>query len=503
MNALPRLFPWPLLLLLFLAACGSDGDDTQAGRAHVTVVAQAPGPTPFIRTLTLGIDQVADLASVAYTIAPKPGTHSKPVAVRYTRAWLERRNPGAAAERRLALPVFGLYANHGNTVGIDVAFADGSVHHAQLTMETPAHTAADAFYGMPTIRTARSAAPLPGLDFIEIHNRVTAPVVIDSDGNLRWTGTGLDDSLSTLFSANGFFVGSPDAPVLYRMELDGALSAIPLAAPGVTNFHHDFAIGKNGLLAELDAIDNGVADIEVVLAELSPSGQVIKQWNMAQIFRTYMLANGDDPSNFVRDGIDWFHMNSAIYSRADDALYVSSRENFVVKLDYETGRILWLLGDTSKHWHVDYPSLRALALRVAGGNPPIGQHALSLDDAGRLLLFNNGTPSFNHPADTAAGASIPYSAPVRYAIDEAARTATVVWTFEHERDIVSDICSSVFESASGTHLVTYSAAAARTHARLLGLDQLGQVAFDFDYPTTNCSTAFLAKPIAFDDLTVD
>lgn len=510
MKPYPRTFLWLVSLLLaalssaLLTGCGDDDDDdTQADRAHVTVVEHTPGSTPFIRTLVLGMERVDDLTRVSYSIAPKPGTHSKPVAVTYERAWLDRRNAYVAAARRLALPVFGLYANHRNIVAVDLAFADGSVHHEQVTMDTPAHTAADAFYGTPAIRTARTGAPLPGLDFIEIHNTLTSPVIVDSDGNLRWVAAGLNDSISTLFSANGFFVGSPDGPVLYRLELDGALTSNLLPTPTFSNFHHQLTMGKNGLLAEVDAVENGVANIEAILVELSPTGQVLKQWNMAQIFRDAMLAKGDDPSNFVRDGIDWFHMNSAIYSRADDALYVSSRENFVVKLDYETGRILWLLGDTGKHWYTSYPSLRALALRVVGGNPPVGQHSLSLDADGKLLLFNNGTGSFNQPAGTPAGMTIPYSAPVKYAIDEGRRTATATWTFEHDRNLVSDICSSVFGTDSTTYLVTYSVTEARTHARLLGLDQAGNVAFDFDYPTTTCDTAFLAKPFPFDALSFD
>jgi arylsulfate sulfotransferase len=32
-----------------------------------------------------------------------------------------------------------------------------------------------------------------------------------------------------------------------------------------------------------------------------------------------MIKNGDDPSDFVRDGVDWFHMNSAIYDPSDRA----------------------------------------------------------------------------------------------------------------------------------------------------------------------------------------
>ncbi len=497
------------LACLLLAACGKfKDDDTQAERAHVAIVSQAPGVTPFIRTLVVGMERFEDLASISYTIASKPGTRSSPVGVTYDKSWLDGRNTYAAADRRLTLPVFGLYANYRNAVTVTAVFADGSRHTEQVAMETPAHTAPDAFYGAPSVRVARTASALPGLDFIEIHNGVTTPVVIDSDGNLRWVATGLADSITTLFDGDAFLVGDQMSPVLYRMQMDGRLGAVTLASPTLTNFHHDLAFGKAGLLAEMDAREGGVANVQSVLVELSRTGQVLRQWDMAQIFRDHMRAQGDDPANFVRDGADWFHMNSAIYSSADNSLYVSSRENFVVKLDYDSGRIKWLLGDTTKHWYVNYPSLRALALRPSGGHPPVGQHALSLDKEGRLLLFNNGAASFNQPAGTPAGITIPYSAPVKYAIDEQARTAKVAWTYEHDRNIVSDICSSAFntgssayESDGGAQLVTYSSAEVRTRARLIGLDQAGNVAFDYDYPSDGCSTAFLAKPIGFAALT--
>jgi arylsulfate sulfotransferase len=500
MKSLARAFFW--LSLLLLAACGKGDDDGPlAERAHVVIVAHAPGVTPFIRTLTLGMDHYADLASISYTIAPKPGTQSKPVAVTYERAWLDRRQAYSSADKRLVLPVFGLYADYRNAVSVSATFSDGSRHDAQLAMDAPAHGGADAFYTTPTVRTARTGAALPGLDFIEIHNAVGTPVVIDSDGNLRWTGTGLASSVSTLFSANGFFVGAPTAPVLYRLELDGALTTTTLATTTITDFHHDLAAGKSGLLAEVDTFENGMANLEAMLVELSPAGQVLKQWNLAQIFRDYMLAQGDDPSSFVRDGADWFHTNSAIYSAADDSLIVSGREQFIVKLDYQTGRIKWLFGDITKDWYVNHPSLRALALQLTAGNPPIGQHALSLDAKGNLLLFNNGMASLNQPQGALAGATIPFSTPVKYTIDEQARTARVIWTYEHDRNIISDICSSVAEAESNAYLVTYAAAEARTRARLLAIDPSGAVAFDYEYPSVGCNNAFLAKPISFAALT--
>jgi outer membrane protein assembly factor BamB len=210
-----------------------------------------------------------------------------------------------------------------------------------------------------------------------------------------------------------------------------------------------------------------------------------------------MRAHGDDPDGLVRPGFDWFHMNSAIYNAADDTLLVSSRENFVVKLDYATGQIKWLLGDPTKHWYVNFPSLRAVALTLTNGNPPIGQHALSILPDGGLLLFNNGTPSLNQLPGLPNGATLPYSAPVKYAIDEQARTAAAVWTYEHDRKLVSDICSSVFQGGPNSYLVNYSVADARTRTRLMGVDADGSVAFDLEYPTSLCATSFLAAPIDF------
>ena len=78
---------------------------------------------------------------------------------------------------------------------------------------------------------------------------------------------------------------------------------------------------------------------------------------------------------FVRPGVDWFHNNSAIYDPSDDSIIVSSRENFVIKLDHKTGQIIWIFGDPTKYWYT-FPSLRAKALTLApGGLYPIGQHA--------------------------------------------------------------------------------------------------------------------------------
>ena len=111
---------------------------------------------------------------------------------------------------------------------------------------------------------------------------------------------------------------------------------------------------------------------------------------MADILTTYMQNNGDDPSAFVRPGIDWFHVNASTYDPSDNSVIVSSRENFLIKVDYSTHDIVWIFGDPTKYWYT-FPSLRAKALTLdAGGDYPIGQHGVSITSDGYVMVFNDG-----------------------------------------------------------------------------------------------------------------
>ncbi|WP_313032805.1 aryl-sulfate sulfotransferase [Massilia alkalitolerans] len=505
-----------IVLATPLAACSPREDEqdaggdkgekrTQAEQALIGELRHAPGATVFIAHLSFSLRNYADLAGISYSVAPRPGSHSKPLAVSFDKSWLDRRGAWQSGSGRLELPVFGLYAAHANEVSLSASFRDGSTHACRATIPTTAYSGPAGVYAAPAINLARSPERVPGFDFVLIKNGLSSPVVIDTDGHMRWTGAALGDSFTSMFGGDTFFIGDQGQRVLYRMGLDGAYTAVPVADPKYTGFHHDLSPGKTGMLAELNALEGGVLRFESILAEIDANGKVLKEWDLGRIFSAYMRSKGDDPANFVREGLDWFHMNSAIYHAADNSLLVSSRENFVVKLDYDTGAIRWLFGDTGKHWYVNYPSLRALALKLEAGKAPIGQHSLSVTPDGQLLLFNNGLGSLNQPAGAPPGLTRGYSAPSRYAIDDRARTAREVWTYERGRDrggepLFSDICSSVYEATPGKYLVAYSSAAARTSARLLGVDSQGKLAFDFGYPAAICDTVFIAEQLAWSDL---
>ncbi len=103
----------------------------------------------------------------------------------------------------------------------------------------------------------------------------------------------------------------------------------------------------------------------------------------------------------------------------------SSLEDFVVKVDYQTGRPIWIFGDPTKYW--------------------------------------------------------------------------LTW-----QTIRSDICSSPYETPTGSTLINYAAAQARTRMRVVCLDASRQVAFDFEYVSkTPCISSWNAVKLRLNGLRIE
>lgn len=482
---------------IILAACG--GGSTQADSSHLEVSESQAGPTPNISFVSLTGNSLDGLISVDYTVQVKPGGVSKPVHVSNDRIYLQRRGYLSEGSTALRLPVFGLYAGRTNVVELTANFQDGSTWTAKVGLTTEALTGASAVYATPSVVRARAASEALGFDFFYVKAGIGAPVVIDTDAELRWTGVAVPSALSTRFIQDSFLVGDQDAPLMRRVYLDGSVEELPIAQNALlTAFHHDLSLGKTGYLAEFNAVKNGVNIVESILAEIDPKGVVLKTWDMGDIIGKYMAANGDSPASFVRDGFDWFHMNSAIYDARDDSLIISSREDFVVKIDYASGEIQWILGDPTKYW-ATFPSLRRKALTLAdGGWYPIGQHALSLSGTGELMLFNNGFWSTQQPAGAPAGDNRTSSAVSSYAIDSTNMRAVETSRYDNAQSILSIVCSSAYEAGSGSLLISYAMAEGGTTARIVAVDADRRVLMDLSYPANGCQTSWNAQPIAFE-----
>ncbi len=456
--------------------------------------AYAPGATPFISFVQLSVADVTSLKSAEFKITPKSGSATRPIDVRYSRSYLQRRHYIDKGQGLLTVPVFGLYAGRSNNVTITLTFRAATTQVIPMTIQTAAYS--EGTYSSPMVVQARLPGTTLSYDFIMLKSYAdpTTPIVIDTDGEIRWVGTAGVGSQPSAFFANAFYLTSGTS--LLRTDLDGTTTTVAdYSSIGVTGFHHNIDPGKTGMILDVDT----TTQTESVNLEVDTAGNVLKTWNLADIISAAMVAGGDPPNKFVYPvGTDWFHNNATAYRKSDNSLIVSSRENFVMALDYDSGAIKWLLGDPTKHWH-DFASLRAFALTLGTDTlPPIGQHAVSITSADQLMLFDDGAPSNFQvpPGDTRT-----YSAPRKYTIDTTNKIATETYHYLNNPTVYSPFCSSVYEDAPNNYLIDYTLGGPYVYTGLTGLDAQGNKAFDYRYSELDfCGTAWNATILHWENL---
>ncbi|WNC68926.1 aryl-sulfate sulfotransferase [Thalassotalea nanhaiensis] len=458
------------------------------------VIENDPSSSIFISAFDIQLDDSV-LESVSFSILAKKQAVASEIKATYEIERLSKIDGG------VQLPIFGMYRGYNNTIELAFKFIDGSTKLLTKQVETETLIEPeDSPFNQYKISSPSLYQSSPSYDYLLMKTARHGPVIMDVDGNVRWQAYMPDNEFyngySSIFDNGAFRIALKNK--LYTLELDGTFSSVEINHDEFTDIaaHHELSKGKTGYFVEVDANKSGTTEqiIESILLEVDESGDVINTWDFADILSDYMIENGDDPANFVRNGVDWFHMNSAIYSESDDSIIVSSRENFVIKIDYKTAKIKWLLGDESKHWYVNYPSLRTLSL-LSNDTKPIGQHALSLV-AGELLLFNDGQFSFNQPEEQPEGLALTSSPSAKYVIDENTLTASVSW--EYDPAIYSDVCSSIYQdesSVTGDYLVNF-AAVNRLNSEpiatiIQGVNEDKELMFEFQFETkAPCAAAW-------------
>jgi len=492
-----------------VAGCGGGGSattppsDTEAARSHIVIDAPVEGATPFIALVTLHGSGTDEVQQLDYTIAALPGATAAPVSVSAGRSWLERIGRTTSGSTTMTLPVIGLPASSDNAVHLVLTFADGSTLAHDLVVTTGAWTTSDGVHDQPSILVPH-AAGAGSIDYFWLKNTLGSPIVIDSDGRVRWVTNGVGGTFSSDFTGDGFIVGGAQDLQIQRVELDGT-STLPatLAFPGGIDFSHNLQPGEAGELGEVDATIGGQTWLRSIALQFDPAtGALLDTWNLGDILSNWMRAHGDDPTLFVRPDVDWFHMNTVIADPSDHTIIVSSRENFVLKFDPVSGDIRWILGDPTKYWHT-FASLRAKALAIVGAGSlvPIGQHDVNFAPDGHLMFFNDGANSFNQPAGQPAGAKRSYSAVSSYVIDEAGGTATEAWHIDDGQAIFSRLCGSARQAADGSVLADFPDVDDGTHARVVAFDAAHRVAFDFQYANpSGCDTGWNAQIFPFTHL---
>lgn len=501
------------LLSLSLYGCSAGLSDPPTGQngneaqhSDISIMSSQPGVTPFISSVAFSGQSVSNLSSVTFIIEPMLNAVSQPVEATWSTGALQTR--GYLRGNSINLPVFGLYANYQNQVDFQLTFNDGSRQSLQYQIATEAYSDPTGVYLTPTIIKARSPGSTLGFNFFILKSLLGSPVIVDTDGQVRWVVPGVASGESSYFSNGQFLIGSETLPMFTSVQFDGTQAALPtdLPQPLLNSFTHNIDPGQSGVLAEFNGTDDLGPSIDDIVAEISPSssGPPIQTFDMADILTSYMQNSGDDAVAFVRPGADWFHLNASTYDPSDGTVIVSSRENFLIKVNYSTHDIVWILGDPTKYWYT-FPSLRAKALTLAaGGNYPIGQHAVSITSDGNIMVFNDGLGSLSQPTGEPAGLTRSYSEASVYSVNAGAMTAQEVWSFNYGQSIFSPICGSSYEAPGNTYLVDFATADNYASARVVGLDANANVVFDFQYASpSECAAAWNAIPIPLENLQIN
>jgi hypothetical protein len=263
------------------------------------------------------------------------------------------------------------------------------------------------------------------------------------DGNLAWS----------TFTDTGF--ASRSVP-FEEHRLDGSLVR-RIGAVGASTDYHDLAVMPNGDYLTLSYVPRDGVDLsryggprratamEAEVQEVTPGGKRVWRWSSHGHVALDESAPFMDPivhgPTKLADGrlaFDLVHVNS-VEPDGRSVLISMRHTNSVYKVSRRTGAVEWKLGGTH--------TSKSLALtNVADpANVMTGQHDARLLPDGTLTVHDNRTLSGEHPRA------------VRFSIDEAAHTATLVEELTDPLTAYSSCCGGVRRLPGGDWVASWGA----------------------------------------------
>jgi len=336
----------------------------------------------------------------------------------------------------------------------------------------------------------------PGQQYLIFLNKAGAPVYW-----LPTTETAPNGSVIT--SDFGTYLGNGDVAWTHHpnwpgeeRNLDGGLVRwIGAGGTGQIDLHDLVLLPDSdylvGILTQRKGVDlsswGGTATtltsttiLDQVIEEITPTGSVVWSWDAAAHiapsetgadWRSQILAKGPP--------YDIYHWNSAVLdttSQADGASVVASFRHLdaVYKFQISTGNVLWKLGGTQR------PGLSLTVLNdpvFAAGGDFSGQHDAQVLPDGSVTVHDNGTNG-SRPARA-----------VHYAIDEGAKTATLLSSVTDPTGVTSACCGSARLLPGGDWVASWGYTPIVTE-----LDATGKRVFGITF-TTPGQYSFRAIPV--------
>jgi hypothetical protein len=220
---------------------------------------------------------------------------------------------------------------------------------------------------------------------------------------------------------------------------------------GYTADSHDFLLLPNGhaLLFGLDPepvdmskiVPGGQPNATVigaVLQELDASKNVIFQWRTLDY-----IPITDSYTDLTQQTVSYGHANAINIDNDGNILFSLRYCSSIIKINRQTGDVMWIMGGKENQFTF---------IGEHAENAPqyfSNQHCVSMLPDGDLLLFDNGDSHKGGPDSS-------YSRGVEYKLDEQAKTATMVWEYDHGKTIYTSSGGSIQRLPNGNTLIGWS-----------------------------------------------
>ncbi|WP_271004423.1 aryl-sulfate sulfotransferase [Listeria seeligeri] len=391
--------------------------------------------------------------------------------------------------------VLGLYADKANTVKISAVTQDGKKTEKTITIQTEKLPAEMPTIDVKTSDTKKMEQTGNQLTFITPSTKYAYGV--DSNGDVRWYSTkynshvfkelknghllyltkydNADDTYSLLLETD--YLGK----IYHAYSMTTEAESEQSGSSSKSAIHHDAIELPSGNL--LLTINDDTKYMEDTMIEIDrQTGEVVKTIDLKDIL----------PEEFYKDykarsdgKVDWFHQNAIWYDESDDSIIISSRsQDTVMKIDYNSTKIKWILSD-KEGWPDSY---KKYLLNPTGDNfkYPAGQHAVEIlpdqddnSDTVDILLYDNNEVITRGDEEESGK----YSEAVQYRINE--KTKKVEMVFSFGKDLGEDYWTEIVGGArymetTGNYLVNFGHRKDGKESSIIEVNQAGEVVFEIN-----------------------
>ena len=322
-------------------------------------------------------------------------------------------------------------------------------------------------------------------------------VMYDADGQAVWyfidgTNPDIGGAVSTQLTDKGVLIGptwnQQQTTGTMPIEVDFAGNTIWQCSTSVCGGSHNFShhAGKlsNGDYVLIEYITKGGAQ-SPIYREVSPDNQIVWSLDWSTLIPPPSGATGD-----------WCHANSITIDIAKDTVWANCRWIGLMKTSYQNPTKQWLLqGTYSKSFNLgDYTF-----------SPPEGQysdtHNPEIHDDGTVCFYDNGgyaQAGIGGPGPGTGGrggSTTPtqyHSRAVEYQLDEAKKTATLIWEYPgkftppdswYTTEWYSPFWGDVDRLSNGNHLITGGIRSPTVESRVFEVTKDdGKVVWEFRFP---------------------